>query len=196
MSLLSYDEARPWAKAIKASVVTRKMPPWFADPKYGHFQNDRTLSVADINTLVAWAANGAPEGNSKDKPAPLTFHEGWNINPDMVIEMPSDFHVPARGTIDYQFILVKGNFNKDVWVQESEMRAGNTRVVHHMKAWVRPTGSRWMQDAVPGVPYGAQELLRNDISQGNDILGKYNPGLGAQSFDIGDRQSSYPRAPT
>ena len=170
MSLLSYDQARPWAKAIKAAVVTRKMPPWFADPKYGHFQNDRTLSAADINALVTWADNGAPEGNAKDKPAPLTFHEGWNINPDMVIEMPNDFKVPASGTIDYQYILVKGNFTEDVWVRESEMRAGNTKVVHHMKAWVRPPGSHWMGDAVPGVPYASAELKRNDLSEGNDIV--------------------------
>ena len=193
MPLLSYDQARPWAKAIKAAVVTRKMPPWFADPKYGHFQNDRTLSAADINALVTWADNGAPEGNAKDKPAPLTFHEGWNINPDMVIEMPNDFKVPASGTIDYQYILVKGNFTEDVWVRESEMRAGNTKVVHHMKAWVRPTGSHWMQDAVPGVPYASAALKQNDLSEGNDIVGKYNPGLGAQSFDVGGSAKLVPK---
>ena len=76
MSLLSYADARPWAKSIKAAVVTRKMPPWFADPAYGHFANDRTLSQADIDTLVAWADNGAPEGDAKDKPAPLVFENG------------------------------------------------------------------------------------------------------------------------
>ena len=69
MSLLTYDDARPWAKAIKAAVVTQKMPPWFADPKFGHFANDRRLSDADeIATLTAWADNGAPEGDAKDKP--------------------------------------------------------------------------------------------------------------------------------
>jgi hypothetical protein len=193
MSLLTYDQARPWAKAIKTSVVTRKMPPWFADPKYGHFQNDRTLTAADIDTLVAWVDNGAPEGNPKDKPAPLTFHEGWNINPDMVIEMPNEFKVPARGSIDYQYFLVKGNFTEDVWVQEAEMRAGNSKVVHHMKAWVRPAGSHWMQDAVPGVPYAAKELGKNDMSEGNDILGKYNPGLGAQSFEVGGSAKFVPK---
>jgi hypothetical protein len=113
MSLLTYEQARPWAKAIKASVATRKMPPWFADPKYGHFQNDRTLSATDIDSLVSWVNNGALEDHSKDKPAPLTFHEGWNINPDMVIEMSNDFQIPARGTIDYQFFLVKCNFTED-----------------------------------------------------------------------------------
>src|SRR5580658_4608658 len=88
-SLMSYTDARPWAKAIKAAVVSQKMPPWFADPKVGHFSNDRRLSEAQIQTLVAWVDNGAPEGDAKDKPAPRTFQEGWNIKPDMVIEMPN-----------------------------------------------------------------------------------------------------------
>jgi hypothetical protein len=184
MSLLNYNEARPWAKAIKTAVVSRKMPPWFAESKYGHFANDRTLSAADVATLASWADSGAPEGDAKDKPAPLTFHEGWNINPDIVIEMPNEFKLPAKGTIDYQYILVKGNFSEDFWVREAEMRAGNSKVVHHMKAWVRPPGSHWMKDAVPGVAYTAMELGKNDMSEGNDILGKYNPGLGAQSFDV------------
>src|SRR5262252_9112365 len=61
MSLLTYTEARPWAKAIKAAVVTQKMPPWFADPKYGHFSNDRRLKQNDIETLVAWVDGGAKE---------------------------------------------------------------------------------------------------------------------------------------
>src|SRR5579864_9730690 len=61
MSLLTYTDARPWAKAIKTAVVTQKMPPWFADPKVGHFSNERRLSEAEIGTLVAWADNGAPE---------------------------------------------------------------------------------------------------------------------------------------
>src|SRR5271169_3833917 len=68
MSLLNYREARPWAKSMKAAVVAKKMPPWFADSQYGHFANDRRLSEAEINTLVAWADTGAPEGNPKDAP--------------------------------------------------------------------------------------------------------------------------------
>src|ERR1700758_862372 len=62
MSLLTYTDARPWAKAIKSAVTSGKMPPWFADPNYGHFKNNRTLTTAEIDKLVAWADNGAPEG--------------------------------------------------------------------------------------------------------------------------------------
>src|SRR5579862_731491 len=73
MSLLTYQEARPWAKAIKAAVTARKMPPWFADPKYGHFLNDRSLKPSEIDTLVKWADSGAAEGNPKDAPAPIQW---------------------------------------------------------------------------------------------------------------------------
>src|SRR6202795_1284296 len=96
MSLLTYSEARPWAKALKAAGVTQKMPPWFADPKYGHFANDRRLSPEEVEIISAWADNGAPEGDAKDKPAAKTFPTGWKIKPDMVIEMPEAFVIPAK----------------------------------------------------------------------------------------------------
>src|SRR5215510_13632723 len=96
-SLLTYKDARPWAKAIQQAVVSRKMPPWHADPSVGHFKNDRTLSDAERDTLVAWVNAGAPEGNPKDAPKPLTFIEGWNIGkPDAVFTMPEPFFVPAK----------------------------------------------------------------------------------------------------
>ncbi len=188
MSLLTYNDARPWAKSMKAAVSIRKMPPWFADPRYGHFTNQRTLSEADINTIVSWVDNGAPEGNPKDAPAPLKFVDGWNIRPDIVVEMPKPFVIPAKGTINYKYILVKANFTKDMWVTAAEMRPGNPKVVHHGKVWVRPPGSHWMEKAVPGEAYQQETdrdvMGRNFMAEGNDILGKFNPGLGEQSFDV------------
>src|SRR5579864_7921988 len=59
MSFMSYDQVRPWAKAIKTAVLTKKMPPWFADPHYGKFSNDRSLSQAEIDTLLSWIDAGA-----------------------------------------------------------------------------------------------------------------------------------------
>ncbi|HUI79023.1 MAG TPA: cytochrome c [Bryobacteraceae bacterium] len=192
MSLLTYAEARPWAKAIKLAVVTQKMPPWFADPQYGHFSNDRRLSQADIDTLVAWADNGAPEGNPKDAPAPMKFTDGWNIKPDIVVEMPKPFHLPAKGTIDYQYILVKGNFTEDLWVSAAEMRPGNPKVLHHGKVWVRPPGSHWMEHAEYGEAYSTG-MGKNSLAEGNDILGKFNPGLGAQTFEIAGSAKLVPK---
>lgn len=182
MSLLTYKDARPWAKSIKTAVVTRQMPPWFADPAYGHFANSKRLSDADIKTLVAWADNGTLEGNAKDAPAPRVFHEGWNLQPDMIIEMPKDVPLPATGTINYKSILVKANFTEDRWVVAAELRPGNTAAVHHMRAIVRPPNSAWMRDAVPGTAYEAGDPEIGRQAADSDLLGKFNPGLGAQDF--------------
>jgi hypothetical protein len=184
MSFLTYSDARPWAKAMKKAVVTKKMPPWFADPKYGHFTNDRTLSSKDADTLTAWADNGAPEGDAKDRPAPVTFQDGWNIKPDMVIEMPKEFHVPASGTINYQNVLVKVNFPEDKWVIAAEMRPGNPQVVHHMRGDIREPNSNWMTGAVPGEFYETDDEVMNKNDNGENLLGKFNPGLGAQKFTV------------
>jgi hypothetical protein len=193
MSLLTYTDARPYAKAIKQAVVTQKMPPWFADPSYGHFSNDRRLSQPDIDTLVAWADTGAPEGDAKNKPAPVTFTDGWNLKPDLIREMPAPMQLPATGTINYQYVRVAGNFTEDLWVSAAEMRPGNPAVLHHGKVWVVPPGSRWMAEATYGKFYEGQETGRNAMSDGNDIIGKFNPGLGAQSFDVNGSAKFIPK---
>jgi len=188
MSLITYEQARPWAKAIQKAVVTKQMPPWFADPAYGHFANDRRLNPRQIETINAWVDAGAPAGNESEAPAPVNFASGWNITPDLVIDMPKPFELPARGTINYKYVLVKTNFPQDMWITAAEMRPGNAKVLHHGKVWVRPPGSTWMEKAEPGVAY-EMETQRdvigiNHIEEGNDILGKFNPGLGAQRFDM------------
>ena len=188
MSLLTYEQARPWAKAIKTAVASKKMPPWFADPAYGHFSNERRLSAPQIELLGAWADAGAPAGDEKDAPPPVEFTSGWNIKPDVVFEMPKPFELPARGTINYKYVVVDTNTKEDMWVVAAEMRPGNPAVLHHGKVWVRPPGSKWMEKAIPGEAYESEShkdiLGRNAIEEGNDILGKFNPGLGAQRFDM------------
>ena len=151
MSFLNYDSARPWAKAMKTAVMTKKMPPWYADPHYGKFSNDRTMSAADIQTIAAWADSGAKSGNPKDAPAPIAFTDGWGIpKPDVVLEMPMEFDIAASGTIDYQYILVPTNFKEDKYVQFAETRPGDRERVHHIIAFIREPGSPWMKDAKPG----------------------------------------------
>jgi hypothetical protein len=142
MSFMTYKDTRPWAKAIKEAVLTKKMPPWFIEQ--GHaLKNDRRLTPEETGVLVNWANSGAPEGDARDKPAPVKFAEGWSIGtPDMVVEMPHDIQIPATGIIDQSNLLVKVNFPKDVWVKAAEVRPGNPKVVHHMKAWVRPPDRR------------------------------------------------------
>jgi len=131
MSLLSYKEARPWAKAIKAAVLLKKMPPWFADPQYGHFNNDRSLKPAEIETLVAWADKGAAEGDSKDGAAPIQWPaDGWQIQPDVIVDAPA-YRVPARGVKEWEQLAVPAPFKEDTWITSVEILPGQPSVVHH-----------------------------------------------------------------
>lgn len=185
MSLLTYNDARPWAKAIKLAVIGRKMPPWFADDGYpaAHFVNDRRLSNADIKTIVAWVDGGAREGDAKDKPAPRIFTDGWNIKPDIIIEMPKDVPIQATGAMPYENVLVKVNFPEDKWVIAAEVRPGNASVVHHIRLDVREPTSHWMQNAIPGIAYPTNDEVAGRNEREN-LLGKFNPGLGAQDFSV------------
>ena len=188
MSFLTYQEARPWAKAIREAVLTRKMPPWFADPHYGKFVNDRSLSQPEIDTLVSWVDGGAQEGDPKDAPAPVQWVDGWSIGkPDRVFEMPHDFDVPAAGTIEYQYIVIPSGFTKDTWVQAAEARPGNRKLVHHIIAFVREPGSKWLSEAKPGVPFVPQEKKKDkkakkeedddDSASTPELLIGFAPGL-------------------
>jgi len=100
MSLLTYEEARPWAKAIREKVFAREMPPWHIDKNVGvrHFKNDRSLSDQQIGTIVKWVDGGAPGGNPADMPPPREFEDQdkWHITPDLVVELPKDIIVPAK----------------------------------------------------------------------------------------------------
>ncbi len=175
MSFRTYREARPWAAAISEAVTLKKMPPWFADPRYGHFSNDRSLKQKDVDTLVAWAKTGAKEGNPQDLPKPAAFIAGWNIGqPDLQIEMPAAFKIPATGTLDYQYILVPGDFKKDTWVEQAEVRPGNRALVHHVIAFVRAPGSKWMKDLQPGVPLAPKD---GDGGGTGEFLVGYAPGM-------------------
>src|SRR5688572_23674352 len=102
MSLLTYEQARPYAKAIANAVTNRTMPPWHADAPAGTFHNERILSDAERQTLTAWAAGGAVKGDPGDLPAPPVFSDGWALGtPDVVLEMQEDYRVPAKGTVQY-----------------------------------------------------------------------------------------------
>jgi len=151
MPLLTYQQVRPWAKAMKQAVAKRTMPPWDADPRYGHFANDRAMTDKEIQTIVAWADAGAPEGNSAETPKPRTFAEGWRMGkPDLIFEMPKDFNVPASGTIPYQWIKIPSGFKEDTWVEGIEVRAGNPAVVHHAVVYAREPEVEYGKAA----PYG------------------------------------------
>ena len=153
-SLMTYKESRPWAKAIKAAVATKKMPPWFASPAHGKFSNDRSMPQSEVDLMAAWADGGAKEGNPKDAPAPRQFAKGWLMGePDLVIEMPNPVTIPAKGQIDYSWTAVPTGLKEDRWVKTIKVRPGAREVVHHIVLYSRDAGSRFMSAAKPGVPF-------------------------------------------
>jgi mono/diheme cytochrome c family protein len=141
MSLMTFDDARPYARAIKAKVSARQMPPWSADPKFGTFKNDPRLSDREIDTIVSWVDAGAPKGDDKDLPMAPQFADGWTIGkPDVVFTMTEDFQIPATGEIPYQYLRVPTNLTEDKWIQAIEIRPGANAHVHHVLAYTQPAG--------------------------------------------------------
>jgi hypothetical protein len=138
MAFTSYAEVRPWAKAIKQAVLSRKMPPWLADPHVGAFRNDRRMPDDAIQTIVAWVDGGAPEGDPKKLPRMPQFESGWRIGkPDAVFDIGTDFEVPAEGVVSYKYFTTPTKFTEDKWVEAAEIRPDQRAAVHHIIVFVK-----------------------------------------------------------
>lgn len=177
MSLMSYQEARPWAKSIKAAVASRTMPPWFADPEHGHFANDTSLSAEEISTIVRWVDQGAPQGDPADLPAPKVFdHSGWKLKePDIIFQYPEPYLVGAEVDDEYRCFALPLPGDRDVWLKGAEYEPGNRSVVHHFLVFIDPTPRSLERDrATPepgyecGMGSGDGRLLR--------MVGGWAPG--------------------
>ena len=133
MSLITYADARPWARAVKTKVLAREMPPWGADSSERAYKNDASLTQTEIDTIAAWVDGGAPEGNAVDLPEVPQFAEGWSIGePDLIFTMLEPFEVPADGTVPYSYVTVPTNLQEDIWISAHEFRPGDRRVIHHV----------------------------------------------------------------
>ena len=192
MSLLTYQDARPWAKAIRTNVANGAMPPWFADPAYGKFHNTRRLDQTSIDTIVAWVNRGAPQGNPADLPPPPTYADGWSIGaPDAVFSMLEPFAVPADGVVEYQLFDVPTNFATDRWVQAIEIRPGNRNLVHHILVFAEEPGPprrsvlKFDESRNPvekPSPVGDKKETERNLGP---IVASYAPGTEAQIFAPG-----------
>jgi hypothetical protein len=138
MSLLTYQDARPWARSIKAKVASREMPPWFIDRNVGiqKFKNDPSLSDKEIDTIVKWVDSGAPQGNPADMPKPIDFGDmdAWHIKADLVVKMPKPYRLKARGADEFVDVTIDPGFTKDFFVSAIETRPinmGGYKVIHH-----------------------------------------------------------------
>lgn len=157
-ALSNYEEIVGWAPMIDEVVRENRMPPWHADEKFGHFSNDSRLSQEEKQLIATWVANGAPQGDPSDLPAPRQFTSGWQIStPDRIVAMADKpFTVPAEGKVEYQYFTVDPGFTEDVWVREAEARPGNNAVVHHIIVFIVPPGESAKQ---MGEGMGGRDLL-------------------------------------
>jgi hypothetical protein len=198
MSLVSYEEARPWARAIKAKVLTREMPPWFADPQFGRFRNERRLTQGQIDTLVAWVDAGAPQGTGSP-PVPRRFvpnSSGFmDRPPDYVLQMPAEIAIPATGEPPYVKLWSKSPFPRDVYIEAIELRPGNRKVTHHSSVGGMPLPDGARVRTAPAWPGGptakdAVAVLRDgspavDGTTTGNVLVFYVPGGGFERFRPG-----------
>jgi peroxiredoxin len=155
-ALETYEQARKRADDIAGVAEDRRMPPWKAAPQdYPRFKHDRSLSTADIATLVAWAEAGAPEGDSSQQAASAPPSGEWALGtPDLVIQMPGDFEVAADGDDVYRCFVIPTELTEDRYVAAIEYQPGNRRVVHHMLGYVDTSGqARKRDEADPGLGY-------------------------------------------
>ena len=173
MSLLSYKDARPWAKSIRERVVSRQMPPWPADPHYGKFANDTSLSQSDVDTITAWVDQGAKEGNPKDLPAAPNLIDGWKIGkPDVVLTMQEEYTLAPEGSDEYINFSIPTSFKQDTWVQAAEIHPGNKKVVHHVIAFIqtpqmvamaKTAGRKYLSPTAGSIFYQDGTLIRTRL---------------------------------
>ena len=171
MSLVSYEDVRPWARAIRQRVASREMPPWHLDKTVGvrHYKNDISLSDDEIATVVGWADNGAPLGNASDLPRPLTFRpEGeWFIGePDLKVTTPNDFAMYANGPDWWIDQYADVEITEDRWIKSMEIKPSNPKIVHHVVIYVIEP------DAPEGTPESGVQLHEYAVGKYGDIYGE------------------------
>jgi len=158
MSLLTYEEARPWARAILRQVTSRTMPPWGADPAVGHFANDPSLTREELETITRWVNGGAARGDALP-PSPPVYSDEWKIGtPDLIVQMNRPFPVPATGLVEYQFFQIPTHLEEDKWIQAIEVRPGDPRVVHHLRVFAQPPGPDTRNRPKPGETFCLDEV--------------------------------------
>ncbi len=175
-SLLTYEDAKNNASMIKEVTSLHTMPPWHADTRFGHFANERKLSVEEIHQIGAWVDSGMPSGDLPKAPKAPSFEEGWRLGkPDIVFKIPEEQTIPAKGTVGYKYFSVKTNFTEDMYLQAAEARPSNRAVVHHIIVFYREPGKgkrpMWIAATAPGAEPVIHPIgMGRKIPAGSDII--------------------------
>lgn len=173
MSLMNYQETRPWARSIKNKVVAREMPPWHIDPNVGiqDFIGDRSLTKAEIETISTWVDAGAPRGNPADGPPPAALPDfgAWDIEPDLIVTSPPHT-VPAEAGDWWGDYIVESGVTNDRYIQAIQTKAGDLRVVHHALTYA-------VTDPDASVSDNSNDFFLNEYAVGKNA-DKYPDGTG------------------
>ncbi len=139
MSLVTFEETRPWAKSIREKVVNRTMPPFHATGAIGRYQHDPRLTADEIATITKWVDGGASKGNVKDSPPPRAWKSDWsNGTPDVVVKVREPYTIKSSQKDQYVFFVFDYVFPEDTWIKSVETRPGNLGAVHHANTHVVP----------------------------------------------------------
>lgn len=174
MPLVSYEQTRPWAKAMADAVKAGKMPPWYADKCCGGFSPGHTLKPEEIAAIEQWVAAGALEGKKKEGPRPIQWTNDWKIDgPSVVVSLPRAFEVPANTKIDPQYVILPIDLGEDKWASAVEIHPGDRSIVHHAVLYVRHKESSWLRN-VPRLTMFSPGPTPEEPQA--DILAVYAPG--------------------
>ena len=196
-ALTSYADVAKHAKIIAAVTASRYMPPWKAEPASYAYRDSRRLTDEQISLIQTWVKQGMPKGDLAKMPALPKFPEGWQIGtPDLVLEMPKPFTIPAEGADIYRNVVIPLELTKDEWVQAVELRTTSRGVVHHVLYFADSSGDarkaeaenpeaaegmRFTRGMIPmgGMAVGAQpHLLPNGLAtllpKGSDLVFQYH----------------------
>ena len=159
--LLTYSDARKHAAQIADVAKRRYMPPWPPESEHGDFRDDRRLSQSQIQTLAAWAVQGAPEGQTADLPSPPVFRSGWQMGtPDLILEMPVPFTMEPGGKDIFRNFAIPTNLKELRFVRGLELRFNNARPVHHANVVLDRTGALRKRDGEDGHPgFGGMDVV-------------------------------------
>ena len=156
MSLMTYEETRPWARSIRNEVAQRRMPPWHAESGVQDYTNDVSLSDSDVDVILRWVDAGAPKGDDRHMPSLPAFNDSWQLGePDVILSMNAPYEIEPDGNDEYRCFVLDPEFETDQWIDVVEVLPGNRTTDHHIVLYVDQSGEIATQrdQAEPGEGY-------------------------------------------
>ncbi|MBS0360676.1 MAG: redoxin domain-containing protein [Proteobacteria bacterium] len=180
-----YAKVKGFSPMIRETLRTGRMPPWDADPKVGHFKDDKSLSPGELKTLVRWIEAGAPRGDGPDRLAEVKHvAPEWPLGkPDLIVEIPA-YKIPASGVVDYQYPVVPNPLTEGRWLRASTARVQARQAVHHiLSGYIPPGQDKAGMTAIWGGSFGGYTVGMESIVQPSGI-GTYIPPGGSLGYQM------------